>query len=139
MNLLFHSDKLSMAMSIETRLPFMDYRLVEFIFSLPEEMKINRGWTKYINRLLMNNKLTDEIVWRKNKLGWPIPEEEWFKGPLKDFYKCHANSDFVKKISNKNFFTNFARNTTKYRIRKLNLAIWHKVFFENNFTDHPKL
>ena len=139
MNLLFHSDKLSMAMSIETRLPFMDYRLVEFIFSLPEEMKINRGWTKYINRLLMNNKLTDEIVWRKNKLGWPIPEEEWFKGPLKDFYKSHANSDFVKKISNMNSLTKFARNTTKYKIRKLNLAIWHKVFFERNFTDHPEL
>ena len=85
MTLLFHGDKQSMAWSVETRLPYMDYRVVEFISNLRDDLKIRDGWTKYINRKAVDGLLSDEVVWRKNKLGWPVPEKEWLDGPLKNW------------------------------------------------------
>jgi asparagine synthase (glutamine-hydrolysing) len=63
-----------MKWGIETRLPFLDYRLVEMSLNLPIELKLNNGWTKFILRKLMDKKLPDEIVWRKNKIGFEAPQ-----------------------------------------------------------------
>lgn len=82
--LLKYEDKIGMAFSIETRVPFLDYRLVEFIFSLPEQAKINRGWTKYILRKSIDSILPDEITWRKDKKGFPTPIKEWVRKDLKE-------------------------------------------------------
>ena len=68
MTLLFHGDKQSMAWSVETRLPYMDFRLVEFLANLPNDLKIRDGWTKYINRKALESCIPDEIVWRKINL-----------------------------------------------------------------------
>lgn len=84
-NLLHNADKGSMAHSVESRMPFMDYRLVEFLASVPSAYKIHNGWSKYIARSAFNNKLPDEICWRKDKQGWPIPEDRWFSNDLKNW------------------------------------------------------
>ena len=86
--LLNNSDKGTMAFSIESRMPFMDYRLVEFLASVPACYKIHKGWTKYIARKAFSEYLPKEICWRKDKLGWPIPEKFWFdtNGPLNEWY-----------------------------------------------------
>lgn len=138
MNLLFHSDKLSMAWSVETRLPFMDYRLVEFLSSLPEDMKINNGWTKYVGRMAMDDVLDERIVWRKNKLGWPVPEDEWMKSVSNPFLDSEKyKSKFMKKVLRRNLIYFVNRNRTKFKVRRMNLMIWYKLFFQSNFANHP--
>jgi asparagine synthase (glutamine-hydrolysing) len=75
--LLRYADRNSMAHSREIRLPFLDHEMVEFIFSLPANFKIRNGWTKWLLREAMKNKLPDEIVWRRDKTGFEPPQQEW--------------------------------------------------------------
>ena len=78
-----YEDRNSMAHSIETRLPFLDHRLVNFMLSIKTEMKIKNGWTKYIMRKSLAD-LPNKIKWRRDKKGFTIPEEIWFKNELKN-------------------------------------------------------
>lgn len=77
--LLMYEDKNSMAHSIETRLPFLDYRVVEAAVSMNCDYKINGGWTKYVLRKsgADNRILPAEIAWRKNKIGFEAPSKLW--------------------------------------------------------------
>lgn len=80
--LLRFADRNSMAHSVEVRLPFLDHRLVEFVFSLPNEFKLNDGWTKYILRKAFDGRLPDKITWRRNKVGFEAPQERYMEGSL---------------------------------------------------------
>jgi asparagine synthase (glutamine-hydrolysing) len=71
--LLKYEDRNSMAHSIEARVPFTDYRLVDYMFSIPPVFKIRHGWTKWLLRLAVKDLLPAEIVWRKDKLGFATP------------------------------------------------------------------
>jgi len=75
-------DSNSMALSLESRQPFMDYRLVEFLNVLPDVYKMHGGWTKYISRIAFDGKLPDRITWRKDKMGWPMPLKKWIRGDV---------------------------------------------------------
>jgi asparagine synthase (glutamine-hydrolysing) len=77
--LLRYADRNSMAHSREVRLPFLDHELVQFIFSLPLQFKIDKGWTKSILRKAMASQLPDQIVWRKNKIGFEPPQVRWLQ------------------------------------------------------------
>ena len=72
-----------MAYSIEARVPFLDYRLVEFIFSLPEDQKIKHAQTKYILRNSMKGVLPDQVRMRMDKMGFVTPERVWMSGALR--------------------------------------------------------
>ena len=72
-------DRNSMARSLEVRLPFLDYRLVEFTYTLSDEDKIHGCWTKYIMRQSCNKYLPEKIRSRRNKLGFPAPFDEWLR------------------------------------------------------------
>jgi asparagine synthase (glutamine-hydrolysing) len=80
-DLLIKADKMTMAASIELRVPFLDYRLVEFAASLPSALKLNHGNGKSILKSTMKNKLPDSIVSRK-KMGFPVPVNNWFSNDL---------------------------------------------------------
>jgi asparagine synthase (glutamine-hydrolysing) len=75
---LHSEDRNSMLFAIESRLPFLDHRLVEYITSLPADFKINEGYTKYILRKALPE-LPEPIRWRKDKLGFAAPDKEWVK------------------------------------------------------------
>lgn len=77
--LLRYADRNSMAHSREVRLPFLSHELVEFLFSLPAEMKIHNGWTKYIQRKTFAPLLPEEITWRKDKIGYEPPQKKWME------------------------------------------------------------
>jgi len=77
--LLRYADRNSMAHGREVRLPFLGHELVEFIFSLPANFKIRSGWTKWLLRETMKEKLPNEIVWRKDKTGFEPPQEQWIQ------------------------------------------------------------
>jgi len=78
--LLMKQDQMSMAASIESRVPFLDHKLVEFAASLPERMKLRGFTTKYILRRSMKGVLPDQILTRP-KMGFPVPLQRWFRGP----------------------------------------------------------
>lgn len=75
--LLRYEDRNSMAFSIESRVPFLDHRLVDFIRTLPNNQKIHGGWTKYVLRKMLDEKLDDKVVWRKDKKGFVTPQQDW--------------------------------------------------------------
>lgn len=77
--LLRYADRNSMAHSREVRLPFLFYELVEFIFSLPADLKIKNGFTKWILRQSMQQYLPNEIVWRRGKIGFEPPQKTWMQ------------------------------------------------------------
>jgi len=79
--LLRYADKNSMAHGCEVRLPFLQHELVQYIFSLPSSFKINNGYTKWILRKAMQEKLPENIVWRTDKTGFEPPQQEWMKDP----------------------------------------------------------
>lgn len=75
--LLHHEDRNSMAHSVESRLPFMDYRLVEFAVRCSARLKLRDGWSKWILRNALAGTLPDKIRYRKTKLGFNTPEGNW--------------------------------------------------------------
>jgi len=77
--LLRYADRNAMAHSREVRLPFLNHELVEFVFSLPSRFKIREGWTKWLLRQSMKEKLPPEIVWRKDKIGFEPPQKQWMQ------------------------------------------------------------
>lgn len=82
-SLLHYEDRNSMAFSVESRVPFLDHRLVEFVFSLPSTLKIRQGYTKRVLRDAMEGIIPDKIRFRKSKLGFATPERDWQKSILK--------------------------------------------------------
>lgn len=73
------ADRNSMAHAVEIRLPFLNHELVEFLFTLPPECKINTGWTKWLLRKSADEFLPKEIVWRKDKTGFEPPQKKWME------------------------------------------------------------
>jgi asparagine synthase (glutamine-hydrolysing) len=73
----------SMGVPLELRLPFLDYRVVQFVFTLPMEFLIRDGWMKWILRCAMDDLLPHDVVWRKWKMGFPFPLKQWL-GRFKD-------------------------------------------------------
>lgn len=77
--LLRYEDRNSMAFSLEARVPFLDYRLVESCFSMPTSQRIHDGWTKWVLRQAMEGVLPEQVRWRRSKLGFATPERRWLQ------------------------------------------------------------
>jgi asparagine synthase (glutamine-hydrolysing) len=133
-HLLKWEDRNSMNFSIEARLPFLDYRLVEYILGLPSEQKINRGQTKYILREEMRGILPENIRQRQSKIGFDTPEDQWFREPffaeyISDILSSAAFSNLryfdinsVKKLYKKHLRKEI--NVSKEIWKWINTYIW---------------
>lgn len=75
--LLHYADRNSMAFGIETRLPFLDYRLVEFCLSLPDNLKIHKGYRKWLLKESGKSTLPNSVYQRKDKIGFETPQKTW--------------------------------------------------------------
>ena len=98
-SLLRNFDNAAMLSSVEIRMPFMDYRMVEMAFSLPYSSKIGGGYTKRILRDSMKGVMPEAIRNRTFKVGLGAPTKEWFSGPLKDFLGDQLSSTGFKEHS----------------------------------------
>ena len=76
-----YEDRNSGAHSLEVRHPFLDHRLVNFVVNLPTELKIHRGWTKYILRAALPE-MPAALRWRRDKQGFLVPEQLWLRREL---------------------------------------------------------
>jgi len=129
--LLHYEDRNSMAFSLEARLPYLDYRLVEFAFGLPAEQKINQGVTKVVLRKAMEGILPEAIRNRKDKMAFGTPDGNWFRTILRKPIFQIINS---KRFAERGYF-----NSQKVRKRfeehvegkvDLSLLIWRYVNME---------
>lgn len=75
-------DRNSSAHSIEARVPFLDYRLVELLFQLPDNWRMRGPWNKYIQREAMRGRIPETVRSRVDKMGFPTPAKKWFAGQL---------------------------------------------------------
>jgi asparagine synthase (glutamine-hydrolysing) len=127
--LLRYEDKNSMAHSIEARLPFLDYRLLEMSLSLPDTYKIRDGWSKWILRKTMETRMPAEIVWRKNKFGFEAPEDIWLRTHAAVIEKVVAASPLVRELTNESALSSAMKRLDKRsRWRLYSLALWEKEF-----------
>jgi len=122
-------DRAAMQHSIEIRMPFMDYRLVNFMFSLPEESKLGNGFTKRIIRDAMKDIMPENIRTRKLKIGIASPITEWTNGPMKEFIQDTVHS---KKLTDIGIFNANAIKQTVDANYKNNS--WNKVNASENWS-----
>ena len=136
--LLMKQDAMSMAASIESRVPFLDHELVEHVASLPASAKLRGFKTKAVLRDALRGLVPDQILTRP-KMGFPVPLGPWFKGPfwpvVREFVlspRARARELFQPKET--------ARLAEEHRVGKadhaerlwllVNLEIWHRVFID---------
>ena len=126
-HLLKYEDRNSMANSIESRLPFLDYKLVELSLNTNNSLKIKDGWTKFILRKAAETILPKEIVWRKAKLGFNAPEKTWTKEFENEMIKEIQQSEILNNFIDfkKLYFKNLDLRT-KWRL--YNFSAWEKEF-----------
>ncbi len=95
-NILVKVDRMSMATSLEARVPLLDYKMVEFAFSLPSHFKVRGSVTKWFFKKAMEGILPDEIIYRR-KEGFSIPIKNWLKDELKDLMMEYLSEKRVKE------------------------------------------
>ncbi|MCE1247211.1 MAG: asparagine synthase (glutamine-hydrolyzing) [Firmicutes bacterium] len=95
-DLLVKADRMSMANSIEARVPFLDRKMVELAFSIPDSLKLKGRKKKYILKKALKGIVSDEILTRK-KAGFSIPAARWFKEDLKEFAEEILSPESVRK------------------------------------------
>lgn len=127
--LLRYEDKNSMAHGVETRLPFLDYRLLEMSLSLPGFVKIREGWTKWILRKTMNKRMPDAIVWRKNKFGFEAPEDLWLKAHADEMKSSILKSGLLAELADmKKLADAYDGLDKRSRWRLYSTALWENAF-----------
>jgi asparagine synthase (glutamine-hydrolysing) len=95
-DILYKTDRMSMAHSLEVRPPFLDHRIVEFAAGLPQNLKIRGGKQKFLLRELMRGKLPEAILHRK-KTGFDIPTHDWFRGPLRGLLMDTLTTEAIER------------------------------------------
>lgn len=135
--LLDNEDRISMAYSLEARVPFLDHRLVEFSFGLDYDWKIRNGATKFIMRESFKDILPEKIYNRKDKKGFPTPLEHWFRENLREEMENLFNSDeysiheILDPAKARNLLAGHVSGKDYSRIlwRALTIHFWLKEYF----------
>ena len=135
-SILHYEDRNAMAHSIEFRVPFLDYRLVEFVLSLPSEYKIGNGISKRILRDAMSEYVPKEIIERYDKLAFVTPEEVWIRNNNEMFRNeisqaCDKLSSIVDKEKVLAWFDTILSSEQKFDYafwKIISLGRWCKVF-----------
>jgi asparagine synthase (glutamine-hydrolysing) len=136
--LLMRVDKMSMATSVEARVPFLDHRMVEYSMRIPVGLKIRNGEPKYILKKAVEGIIPNNIIYRK-KQGFAAPVNEWLRNEWSGFAKDKLlNSFFVREgYFNREFIVNLLtdhhdgkRNEGQNIWNLLNLTLWHEHWLE---------
>jgi asparagine synthase (glutamine-hydrolysing) len=96
-DLLVKVDRASMYHSLETRVPLLDYRIVEFVLNLAPDLKYRNGQTKYLLKKILYNYVPSEFFSRP-KQGFSIPLARWMRGAMKDYMLEHLHSPALKQM-----------------------------------------
>lgn len=135
-SLLRFEDRNSMMFSIESRTPFLDYRIVKHLFETEAVYKIHDGWSKWILRNSMSPMVPENIVWRRDKKGFPTPERKWMKRLKDDFINiAKENTDTLNNFFNTELILkNYDEIIDNHEIKShflwkiYNFAKWKKIY-----------
>ena len=125
-----------MAVSIENRAPFLDYRMIEYAFSMPGELKLHKNETKYIYKKAVKDLIGSNLAYRKKQM-FTVPIGEWLKSDLKPlvnellFSKTTENRNLFNYSHIKDMYDKHCSNEKNYtrEIRALMaLEIWFREF-----------
>lgn len=137
-NNLVKPDRMGMAVSIENRAPFLDFRMVELVFSIPGELKLRNGETKYIFKKTVSKLIGDDLAYRKKQM-FTVPIGEWLKTDLKDMV-CELlfsekaksrgifNHDFVQELY-EHHCKGISNNTREIRAL-MAVELWFREFID---------
>ncbi|MEC1719142.1 asparagine synthase (glutamine-hydrolyzing) [Schinkia azotoformans] len=85
--LLHVEDRTSMAVGLESRVPLLDHRIVELVAKIPPAIKFKNGEPKYLFKQVIKNIIPEEVLYRKDKMGFPVPLQKWYKNKVGDYVK----------------------------------------------------
>jgi len=140
-DLLVKADIASMACSLEARCPFLDHRVMEFAASLPADLKIRAGVSKYLLKRYLHGKVPSSIV-QRSKMGFGIPLRIWFRKDLQDFVqdillsptslgRGYFTRSGIQKILRNHASGMFDNSYKIYAL--LVLELWHRTFVDGSF------
>lgn len=139
--LLHVDDRVNMALSLESRGPMLDCRIVDLITSLPPRMKFKGAEMKYILKKAAKNILPEKILERKDKMGFPVPLHLWAQNHVKKFFKDILLSSNCRDrgIFNTSQVEKLIENEEAYDRRLwglLNLELWFRQFIDKNIVNN---
>jgi asparagine synthase (glutamine-hydrolysing) len=144
-DLLLKADKMTMANSIELRVPFLDHKLMEFAASLQENQKIRGFTTKYIAKRALSSRVPEPIL-KRPKTGFPVPFNAWLKTDLKDFVhevlldrttieRGYFNTSCIEGLLRANAeFGSYGKEI----LSLLTLELWHRAFLKSHAGVSPE-
>lgn len=146
-HLLVIADRMTMAHSLESRSPLVDYKVVEFAASIPAELKLKGKDLKYILKKVASRYLPDELIYRK-KQGFGFPIAIWMRTELKTFIKNLFdqsrfvelgifNHEYIHRILHEHISGKADHNFRLWIL--INLEIWYRLYFENETVDTMKV
>lgn len=128
-------DRASMAVSLESRVPLLDKRIVELSAIMPPFMKFAGGKIKYMLAKAVKNVIPKEILQRKDKMGFPTPINEWLAGPLKEFALDILTGETTRKrgLINRQNVESMINNSSRFGRDlwgALNIEMWFRTFID---------
>jgi asparagine synthase (glutamine-hydrolysing) len=120
-------DRVSMAVSLESRVPLLDRRIVDLVARMPVRMKFKGGEMKYIMKKAAKNILPARIIERKDKMGFPVPLQLWVRGAAADFVKDALLS---KKCRERGIFDPLAVENLMRNERAFGRTLWGALCIE---------
>ena len=125
-------DKSHMGIPFEPRNPFLDYRVVEVATQLPLTYLIRHGWHKWILRKAMEGLLPEDVLWRKRKMGFPFP--------IQQFYAKYSETiDFIFSESNNPYIDFSNKAQLKRDWKAISFILWYELFINNNINLFKKI
>lgn len=145
-DLLLKADKMTMANSIELRVPLLDHKILEFAASLPEQYKVRRFTTKYIAKTALRSHVPKQILHRK-KAGFPVPYEAWLRGELKHWMSdilldpSTLSRGYFQRSALEQLLTENSRTGvhSKELLSLTALELWHRAFLKPESKQSPAL
>ena len=136
-DLLLKADKMTMANSLELRVPFLDHELLEFAASLPSNYKVRRFTTKYLAKRALRDRLPRQIL-KRRKAGFPVPYESWLRTDMKSwmtdvlFDRETLGRGYFRRACVERMIAEDARlgGYSKELLSLVTLELWHRAFAE---------
>jgi asparagine synthase (glutamine-hydrolysing) len=137
-SLLQVEDRVSMAWGLESRVPLLNHKLIEYMSSIPENIKINPGNMKFLLKESYKNNIPTEILNRTDKMGFPVPLNDWIKNiKLKEYFKNLMNNLKKRKLEYLNITDNTLNSldnnissfSRQYWIL-INIELWYQTFYD---------
>lgn len=118
---------------IESRAPFLDYRVVEYCCQLPPEYLISGGWHKHVLRMAVRDLLPEPVVWRRQKMGFPFPYREWLTASRNVAEKNAVDMDcpFIDTQALFRHYDDFVKIAPITLWRLLSVLLWWRRVIEN--------